>query len=71
MSQVEFEVFCDDGLVASVSGAGDRPLNEVHNYVLQYMQDGPVKVYKVERTLVGVFDREDSLRVSTNSQEAP
>lgn len=67
----EFEIYCDEELVASVSGSGDRPLNEVNNYVQQYMQDGVVKVYKVDRTLVGTFAREASFRVSPNSQEAP
>lgn len=54
---VEFEIYQNDEMVASVSGPEDTAGNEALNYVAQYMRDGPVKLYLVTRTEIVLPER--------------
>ena len=48
----EFEVWQGDEMVASASGPRDDAIREAMHYAAQYEQDGPVRVFEVQRTLV-------------------
>lgn len=50
---IDYEIWQDDMMVASVSGLPEnkhRSFNEAVNYARQYVQDGPVQMFEVTRT---------------------
>lgn len=49
MIDAEFEIYCDDGFVASVSGPRESAWREAMHYVSQYMADGEIRVMEVKR----------------------
>jgi hypothetical protein len=48
----EFEVWQGDEMCASASGPESQALADAMHYASQYRQDGPVRVFRVVRTLV-------------------
>lgn len=46
----EFEVFCDEELVAGTSGPRDRALAEALHYAGVYGQDGAIQIVEITRT---------------------
>lgn len=48
----EFEVWQDDMMVASACGPREDAYAEAMRYAEQYGQDGPVRVFEVQRTLM-------------------
>ena len=49
-SNVEFEVWQDGMMVASCSGPEEAAKREALHYAAQYEQDGPIELYRVDRT---------------------
>ena len=45
----EFEIWCDDTMVASTSGERFEALKEAGHYAYQYAEDGKIKIYEVFR----------------------
>lgn len=51
-AEVSYELVQDDMVVAGTSGEG--ALAEIRHYAAQYLQDGPVEIYKVTREKIDV-----------------
>lgn len=47
--KAEYEVYCNDDWVGGSSGCEDRALREAIHLAEQYVSEGEVSVYKVER----------------------
>jgi len=66
----EYEMHCNGEPVASVAATTVRDaMREMGHYLSQYQADGPIEVYRVERTLVASFPQWAG--ENPNSQEAP
>jgi hypothetical protein len=66
----EAEMHCNGELVAAVEAPTmPEAMAEMGRYLMQYQADGPIEVYRVERTLVASFPQWP--RENPNSQEAP
>lgn len=52
VTDVRFEVWQNDEMVASCSGPEPQALTEAKHYASQYAQDGPVSVFRVSRVRI-------------------